>query len=145
MTCGRCRKSFDPSKAHCPHCGAPNAALSGVYRTSAVFISAGRDDVVYRSLEDVPPQLRTRLQKSTNSPNAQTILIADRRGRNEIAKAIRGLPDDAQRRLLRAVLGEEAVPEESAWTSPRRKALVAAAIFSLALIVVALVFLIHWN
>ena len=36
--------------------------------------------------------LRTRLLKSTNGANSATILIADRRGRKEISRAMRKLP-----------------------------------------------------
>ena len=37
--------------------------------------------------------------ESTNGSNSATILIADRRGREEIAKLVRKLPGSAQRRF----------------------------------------------
>lgn len=61
-------------------------------RTSTIFIAAGDKTEIYRSVDEVPLPLRRRLEKSTNSLHSQTILIADRRGREEIVKAIRGLP-----------------------------------------------------
>lgn len=47
---------------------------------------------MYRSIKDVPPPLRSKLIQSTNGSNSATILIADRKGREEIARAVRRLP-----------------------------------------------------
>lgn len=68
-------------------------------KTSTIFISVGDTTQVFRSVEDVPPSLRKRLEDSTNGINSATILIADRRGREEIVKAIRGLPSVVKSRL----------------------------------------------
>ena len=68
-------------------------------KTSTIFISVGEKTQVFRSVEDVPPPLRKRLEQSTNGINSATILIADRRGREEILKAIRGLPSSVRSRL----------------------------------------------
>jgi hypothetical protein len=38
--------------------------------------------------------------------NSATILIADRRGKEELAKAIRRLPGNSQQRLMEAVFGQ---------------------------------------
>src|SRR5690348_1751989 len=105
MTCKRCRKAFEEDAVRCPHCGQPNPENSGVFQTSTVLISASGADLVYRSVEEVPAVLRSRLMKSTNGSNSATILIADRRGRQEIARAMRNLPGPAQRRLIHSVLG----------------------------------------
>jgi hypothetical protein len=61
-------------------------------KSSTIFISVGDKTRVYRSVDDVPPRLRKKLEQSTNGDKSATILIADRRGRQEIARAIRGLP-----------------------------------------------------
>ena len=53
-------------------------------KTSTIFIAKGAKTRVYRSVQDVPPQLRKELEHSTNGFNSATILIADRRGREEI-------------------------------------------------------------
>lgn len=68
-------------------------------KTSTIFISVGDRTRVFRSVDDVPPPLRKRLEQSTNGINSATILIADRRGREEIVKAIRGLPSNVRSRL----------------------------------------------
>lgn len=59
-------------------------------RQSAIVIPEGDAVRVYRSLEQVPRPLRARL--SGVQWDYATILIADRRGREEIAKALRGHP-----------------------------------------------------
>ena len=53
-------------------------------KTSTIFIAKGGKTQVYRSVSEVPPRLRKELEESTNSFNSATILIADRRGREEI-------------------------------------------------------------
>jgi hypothetical protein len=104
MTCRRCRKSVTSNATRCPHCGETNPGASGLFQTSTVLISADGADLVYRSVDEVPAGLRTRLLKSTNGNNSATILIADRRGRKEIARAMRKLPGPSQRRLVHTAL-----------------------------------------
>src|ERR1700704_6505235 len=127
MTCSRCRKNFEPAAARCPHCGELNAESSGLFQTSTVLISTGRADLVYRSVDEVPARLRTKLLRSTNGSNSATILIADRRGRKEISKAMRTLPGPAQRRLMHSILGAEAAGALS-WLTPARKRAIMAVI-----------------
>ena len=62
-------------------------------RTSTIFIASGEHTKVYRNLKDVPPKLRRRLVECTSGSNSATILIADRSGRQELARAVRGLPN----------------------------------------------------
>ena len=68
-------------------------------KSSTIFISVGDKTQVFRSVDDVPPPLRKKLEQSTNGINSATILIADRRGREEIARAIRGLPSGVRSRF----------------------------------------------
>jgi hypothetical protein len=105
MKCRRCRQDFDASKARCPGCGAPNRAIAGVFQTSTVRISTGGSDLVYHSLDEVPARLRTRLHRSTSSGNSATILIADRRGRREIAKTLQASLGADRTGLTRALAG----------------------------------------
>lgn len=84
-------------------------------KTSTIFISIGERTRVFRSLSDVPSPLRKRLEESTSGINAATILIADRKGREEIVRAIRGLPTGLQGRMPAAV--REA---QSSQAAPRR-------------------------
>jgi hypothetical protein len=86
MICPQCRKNFEGSA--CPHCG----AVKGIVKTSTILISAGEKQNIYRSVDEVPESLKQQLVKSTSGLNSATIVIADREGRKEIAKAIRNLP-----------------------------------------------------
>ncbi|HLH45068.1 MAG TPA: hypothetical protein VKV74_18915 [Bryobacteraceae bacterium] len=68
-------------------------------KTSTIFISKGPKTRVYSSMQDVPLRLRKELEDSTNGFNSATILIADRRGRQEILRALHGLPSGLRSRL----------------------------------------------
>src|ERR1700677_4135506 len=68
-------------------------------KTSTIFIAKGGKTQVYRSVSEVPPRLRKELEESTNSFNSATILIADRRGSEEILRALNGLPSGLRTRL----------------------------------------------
>ena len=140
MTCRRCRKTFPERETRCPHCGEPNPALSGVFQTSTVLISAGGSELVYRSVDEVPAPLRTKLLRSTNGANSASILIADQKGRKEIAKAMRRLPGPAQRRLRNTILGTSQAAGAPGWLTPARKRTILAALLLLALLIVAMVF-----
>lgn len=143
MTCSRCRKRYSARAERCPHCGdTGSGAVSGLFQTSTVLISMGRTDVVYRSVEDVPGPLRNKLLKSTNGSNSATILIADRRGRREIARAMRTMPGPMQRRLMHAVLGAQTAAG-AFHVSPARKAAIGG--FLLLVIVVLIWFLFAWR
>ena len=88
MLCPECNRSFEGSAGACPRCGAGK----GVVKTSTILISSGERQTVYRSVEEVPDSLKRQLIRSTNGLNSATIVIADREGSKEIAKAIRNLP-----------------------------------------------------
>jgi hypothetical protein len=68
-------------------------------KTSTIFIAKGGRTQVYHSVSEVPARLRKELEDSTNSFNSATILIADRRGREEILRALNGLPSGLRSRL----------------------------------------------
>lgn len=133
MTCSRCRKQYDAEESRCPHCGQPNPASGGMFQTSTVLISTGKADLVYHSIEEVPAPLRTRLLESTSSANSGTILIADRRGRKQIARAMRKLPGLGRHRR-----------RGSAWLTPRRQKTAVTLLLMLVLAVMAVVFGHRW-
>jgi hypothetical protein len=58
----------------------------GKVRTSTIFIATGATTRVYRDLDEVPPALRKELVKSTESPNAGLVVIADPRGVRELLR-----------------------------------------------------------
>lgn len=59
----------------------------GTVKTSAILIADGRRTAVYRSVEEIPPELRRKLAETTAGSNAATVLIADRRGAQELLRA----------------------------------------------------------
>ena len=70
------------------------------FRTSTILIASDGKPRLYKSRSELSPQQRQDLQRTLNSPNAATILIADVRGREEILKLLRGEPS-----ALRAASG----------------------------------------
>lgn len=67
----------------------PEPDARGTVKTSTILIGAGKRLSIYRKLEEVPPRLRSKLVKSTAGSNAGTVLIADRRGAQELLRANR--------------------------------------------------------
>ncbi len=72
---------------------------TGTRKTATIFISIGKRTKVYRSLDDIPPVLRKRLEASTSGLNSATMLIADRNGREELIRSIQGLPSGVRTRV----------------------------------------------
>jgi hypothetical protein len=79
-------------------------------KTSTIFIAKGSSTKVYRSVDEVPPRLREQLEQSTNGFNSATILIADRRGRDEIVRALSGLPSGLRSRLASSLSPQAPAP-----------------------------------
>lgn len=94
MMCRRCKSSYEGERHKtCPHCGEPRPRPRPRFlKTSAILIAEGSARRFYRTMDEVPAPLRSKLLKSTNGANSATILIADRKGREEIAKAVRRMP-----------------------------------------------------
>lgn len=89
-------------------------------RSSTIFIATAEDTRVYRSVSEVPPALRRKLQQSTNSINSATILIADKRGREELVRALQGQPTDVHCRLANAIRTQKTA-EPAASAPPKRR------------------------
>lgn len=65
---------------------------------------------MYRSVEDVPPVLRRKLTECTHGMNSATILIADKRGREELVRALQGRPSEVHCRLVENIRSRQAEP-----------------------------------
>ncbi len=63
---------------------------------------------MYRSVEEIPPVLRRKLHQTTRGLNSGTILIADRRGREELLRALQGQRAGRERRLAETLRGRKA-------------------------------------
>lgn len=69
-------------------------------RQSTIFISEGTATEVYRSIDEVPAGQRRKLLESTTGINSATIVIADRGGREQIVRALQGMPSQVRPRLV---------------------------------------------
>jgi hypothetical protein len=61
----------------------------------------------------MPQRLRQELEQSTNGFNSATILIADRRGREEILRALQGMPSALRTRLVSSLAPNRSAPSQS--------------------------------
>jgi hypothetical protein len=84
-------------------------------RSATIFIASGESTHVYRSVEDVPLDLRRKLIEITQSANSATILIADKRGREELVRALQGRRSDIRSRLVDTLRSKqpESMPQAS--------------------------------
>jgi hypothetical protein len=87
-------------------------------RSSTIFIAIGEDTRVYRSVSEIPPELRRKLQESTQSMNSATILIADKRGREELLRALAQRSQDEEASSLTESLGPPQTAPPAASTPP---------------------------
>lgn len=83
-------------------------------KTSTIFISKGERTRVYRSVGEIPQGLRQELEASTNGFNSATILIADRRGREEVRRALKGMPSALRSRFAPSLASEAGPPADPA-------------------------------
>lgn len=90
-------------------------------KTSTIFVAKGKKTRVFHSVQDVPPKLRKELEESTNSFNSATILIADKRGREEILRALHGLPSSLRSRLATTLAPPAARGPEARRTQARTR------------------------
>lgn len=90
-----------------------------IEKCSTIFISAGDRIQVFHSLEEVPDELRERLLETTRGATAATILIADRRGREEILRAAQAPGSEFDRRW--AAVMASPPPRQNALLSRTRK------------------------
>jgi hypothetical protein len=108
MNCARCGGSLTTLAAarhRCPHCGAGlNRPSTGLVKTSSIRVAAGERDQLYRSIEELPPELRRKLRQAISGPQAETIIIADQRGRDEIFPVITGQAPEQQKKARAAWL-----------------------------------------
>jgi hypothetical protein len=71
--------------------------VNWVVKTSSVRVSDHDGDRVYRSLDDVPNELRTKIRECIEGPNAETILIANQEAYDRISRGVTDLPAALQK------------------------------------------------
>jgi hypothetical protein len=84
-------------------------------RSATIFIASGDRTEVYRSVDEVPPELRRKLMETTRSVNSATILIADKRGREELVRALQGRRSEIRCRLVDTLRAKQ--PEPDRWAN----------------------------
>ena len=77
-------------------------------KSSTIFIATGEGTSVYRSMKDIPAPVRRKLQESMQGMHSATILIADKRGRDELVRALQGQPSNVRCRLLETHRAQQA-------------------------------------
>ncbi len=80
--------------------------ISGVMKTSSVMISTGDEPTFYRSVQEVPEPLRSRLIESTHGSNSGTIVIADRAGKDQITQVIARRENARERKAMNKATGK---------------------------------------
>ena len=87
--------------------------MKWVVKTSSVRVSDGEGDRVYRSLDDVPEELREKMRKTMDGPSSQTILIANQEAydhaQSDDAEDL-PTPLEKMRRALRPEAGPSPAP-----------------------------------
>jgi hypothetical protein len=83
-------------------------------RSATIFIASGEGTQVYRSVDDVPLELRRKLIETTRGVNSATILIADKRGREELVRALQGRRSEIRCRLVDTLRSKQHEPKTSA-------------------------------
>ncbi len=153
MTCPRCYTEIDEGVRTCAECGLQLVRnISGVMKTSSVMIATGGEPSFYRSVQDVPEPLRTRLIESTHSANSGTIVIADRAGKDQITQVI-ARRENARERLARQSSGDLPVAApplpwygclSNSFLGVRLIVWTGLLLFLCALVIIISVFPIHW-
>ena len=98
-------------------------------KNSTVFVAVDDETKVFKSVDEVPPEWRKRFEHPKGGLKPQTILIADRKGREEIMRSLQGQPSSVQTRwkapsaAAPAAAKSELLPLElrprAAWRSPQ--------------------------
>lgn len=83
------------------------------HKTATILISAGGRARTFKSLNDVPPELRDRLVESTSGPYSATLLIADQNGRREIVRSLQGQPSAIESRWIRSFASRNQISADS--------------------------------
>jgi hypothetical protein len=73
-------------------------------KCSTIMIAHKGETLVYHSLDEVPDDLREKLLETTQGVHSATILIADKRGRQEILQTTLGDRTECDSKLVNALL-----------------------------------------
>jgi len=71
--------------------------MSLVLKTSSVRVATRYGDRIYRSIDEMPPELEKELRRCLESSRTETILIANQEAYDCIARGAKELPAEMQR------------------------------------------------
>ena len=83
-------------------------------RTFTIMVYNSNGAQWFRSKDELPVELRQKLEETMQSSNSATILLADRNGREELAKALRGTPSALSARYAPKAIAPGLVEQEIA-------------------------------
>jgi hypothetical protein len=92
-----------------------------VHRVSTIVVGESDRTRVFHSLEEMPKDLRKRLQQVIASENSATLLIADERGRQEIMHKLEGGQSPLESRLIESIIKQRNGLEPAAPKTIRMK------------------------
>ncbi|MGE5486729.1 MAG: hypothetical protein ACM3ZB_02775 [bacterium] len=70
---------------------------SGTLKTRVIFVATRGKTALYHDLDEMPPSLRRKLARTTRGVNSGTVLIADRRGLQELIRSAMSKKAQVQR------------------------------------------------
>lgn len=89
-------------------------------KSFTVFVATSKGTQVFRSVEEIPSGVRETLARQTNGMQSATIVIADHNGREELSRALQGLPSRVESRVVEAARRRGSRPEDQVQESHGR-------------------------
>ena len=87
-------------------------------RTSTIMVFNSNGIQWFRSKEELSGELRQKLEETMRSSNSDTLLLADRNGRAELAKALLGTPSALSSRFSPKAIAPRRSPIRTMITAP---------------------------
>jgi hypothetical protein len=75
-----------------------------VQRVSTIVVGEKDRTRIFHSLDEIPPELRRKMESSMTGDSAATLLIADERGREEIMAKLNGGESVLESRLIESII-----------------------------------------
>ena len=81
-------------------------------RTFTIMVYNSNGAQWFRSKDELSSELRQKLEETMQSSNSATILLADRNGREELAKALRGKPSALSSRYAPKIIAPSLIDQQ---------------------------------
>lgn len=90
------------------------------FKTSTIFVATAKRTRVYQSIDEVPSPLRKLMTDNLAGPNTRTLIIADRRGREYLLKALQRATNSSNFLRPRGRIGSPPQELMQAWLTAKR-------------------------